>query len=126
MTFLLKFRLNTCSICLICLDCKNVYGQNCICQAREVKWRKKKVERGKYLDISVERKHDARTSDRNNNQLSRVYFIFSICRQPGHPSTRQVLGKKFVVCPVHYEISCKKTYLNELITKTILRFEFKI
>jgi hypothetical protein len=52
MTFILNFRLNACSICLICLDCKNVYGQNCTCQAREVKWKKKKVERDYAVDFS--------------------------------------------------------------------------
>jgi len=51
MTFLLNFRLNACSICLICLDCKNVYGQNCTCKAREVKWRKKKIERDYAVDF---------------------------------------------------------------------------
>ena len=38
--------------------------------------------------------------------VSRVCLYFSICRQPGSPATRQVLGKNFAMCPVHYEISC--------------------
>ena len=41
----MEFRLNTCPICLTCLDCKNKYGQNCTCQARKVKWKRKKIER---------------------------------------------------------------------------------
>ena len=45
MTFPLNFRWNACSICLICLDCKNTYGQNCTCQAREVEWKRKIVDR---------------------------------------------------------------------------------
>jgi hypothetical protein len=45
MTFFLEFRLNACPICLICLDCQNKYGQNCTCQARNVEWKRKKVER---------------------------------------------------------------------------------
>ena len=44
-TIFLKFRLNACPICLICLDCKEKYGEKCTCQAREIKWKKKKVER---------------------------------------------------------------------------------
>ena len=51
MTFPLKFHLNACSICLICLDCKNVYGQNCTCQAREIEWKRKKVERDYSVDF---------------------------------------------------------------------------
>ncbi len=43
--FFLEFRLNACPICLICLDCQNEYGQKCTCQAREIKWKKKKVDR---------------------------------------------------------------------------------
>ncbi|GES72796.1 hypothetical protein GLOIN_2v1783223 [Rhizophagus clarus] len=51
MTFLLEFRLNACPICLICLDCQNIYGQSCICQAREIVWRRKKVERDYMMDF---------------------------------------------------------------------------
>ena len=51
MTFPLKFRLNACSICLICLDCKNIYGQNCICQSREIEWKRKKIERDYIVDF---------------------------------------------------------------------------
>ena len=51
MTSFLKFRLNACSICLICLDCKNIYGQNCTCQAREIEWKRKKSERNYMVDF---------------------------------------------------------------------------
>ena len=51
MTLLLKFRLNACSICLICLDCENVYGQSCTCQARQVEWKRKKDERDYKVDF---------------------------------------------------------------------------
>lgn len=51
MTFFLEFRLNACPICLICLDCQNEYGQKCTCQAREVKWKKKKDERDYKVDF---------------------------------------------------------------------------
>src|ERR1043166_1930246 len=47
----LEFRLNACPICLICLDCQNKYGQSCTCQAREVKWKKKKIERDYIVDF---------------------------------------------------------------------------
>ncbi|CAB4407410.1 unnamed protein product [Rhizophagus irregularis] len=50
MTFL-KFRLNACPICLICLDCRNIYGQECTCQAREIVWKRKKVERDYVIDF---------------------------------------------------------------------------
>ncbi|CAB4494689.1 hypothetical protein RhiirA1_461176 [Rhizophagus irregularis] len=50
MTFL-NFRLNACPICLICLDCQNIYGQDCICQARVVIWKRKKVERDYVVDF---------------------------------------------------------------------------
>ncbi|CAB4436664.1 unnamed protein product [Rhizophagus irregularis] len=53
MTFPLKFRLNACPICLICLDCQNIYGQKCACQAREVIWKRKRTER----DYAVEFVH---------------------------------------------------------------------
>src|ERR1043165_3179386 len=51
MTCFLDFRLNACPICLICLDCQNTYGQRCICQAREIVWRRKKVERDYMIDF---------------------------------------------------------------------------
>ena len=52
MTLLLTFRLNACSICLICLDCKNVYGQNCTCQAREIEWKRKKPTKEKKRSVN--------------------------------------------------------------------------
>ncbi|CAG8464169.1 10785_t:CDS:2 [Funneliformis mosseae] len=51
MTFYLEFRLNACPICLICLDCKNEYGQKITCQARELEWKRKKIERDYILDF---------------------------------------------------------------------------
>jgi len=48
---ILDFRLNSCPICLICLDCQNEYGQKCTCQARNIKWKKKKVERDYIVDF---------------------------------------------------------------------------
>ncbi|PKC10029.1 hypothetical protein RhiirA5_414889 [Rhizophagus irregularis] len=50
MTFL-KFHLNACPICLICLDCQNIYGQECICQAKEIVWKRKKVEHDYVIDF---------------------------------------------------------------------------
>ena len=47
----LEFRLNACPICLICLDCRSKYGQNCTCQAREIKWKKRKIERDYTVDF---------------------------------------------------------------------------
>lgn len=47
----MEFRLNTCPICLTCLDRKNKYGQNCICQARKVEWKRKKIERDYIVDF---------------------------------------------------------------------------
>ncbi|GBC09435.1 hypothetical protein RclHR1_08860008 [Rhizophagus clarus] len=32
--------------------------------------------------------------------MSRTMFIFSICRQPKNPTTRQILGNKILKCPV--------------------------
>jgi len=43
--------LNACPICLICLDCQNIYGQGCVCQAREIVWKRKKVERDYMIDF---------------------------------------------------------------------------
>jgi hypothetical protein len=37
----LKFRLNACPICLICLDCEKQYGEKCTCQARKIEWKRK-------------------------------------------------------------------------------------
>jgi len=51
MVSFLEFRLNACPICLICLDCKNEYGQNCTCQARIVEWKRKKIERNYIVDF---------------------------------------------------------------------------
>jgi len=51
MTTFLEFRLNACPICLICLDCKNKYGQVCTCKARELEWKRKKVERDYVVDF---------------------------------------------------------------------------
>ena len=51
MSFFLEFRLNACPICLVCLDCQNIYGQNCTCQARKVEWKRKKVERDYTVDF---------------------------------------------------------------------------
>ena len=51
MAFFLEFRLNACPICLTCLDCQNKYSQGCTCQAREVKWKKKKDERDYKVDF---------------------------------------------------------------------------
>lgn len=45
MNSFLEFRLNACPICLICFDCESEYGKECTCQAREIKWKRKKVER---------------------------------------------------------------------------------
>ena len=47
----LEFRLNACPICLICLDCRNKYGQNCTCQERHLEWKRKKVERDYIIDF---------------------------------------------------------------------------
>ena len=47
----LEFCLNACPICLICLECKNKYGQTCICKARELKYKRKKVERDYVVDF---------------------------------------------------------------------------
>ena len=44
MAFFLKFRLNVCSICLVCLDCENEYGKECTCKARVIEWKRKKIE----------------------------------------------------------------------------------
>ena len=51
MIFPLEFRLNACPICLICLDCQNIYGQECTCQAREIVWKRKKVECDYVIDF---------------------------------------------------------------------------
>jgi len=51
MAFSLEFHLNACPICLICLDCKNEYGQRCTCQARELEWKRKKVEHDYIVDF---------------------------------------------------------------------------
>uniref|UniRef100_U9UHP8 Uncharacterized protein n=1 Tax=Rhizophagus irregularis (strain DAOM 181602 / DAOM 197198 / MUCL 43194) TaxID=747089 RepID=U9UHP8_RHIID len=50
MTFL-NFHLNACLICLICLDCQSIYGQDCICQAKVVVWKRKKVKRDYIVDF---------------------------------------------------------------------------
>ena len=47
----LEFCLNSYPICIICLDCQKVYGQNCTCQAREVKWKKRKIDRDYVVDF---------------------------------------------------------------------------
>src|SRR5688572_30036651 len=44
MNFFLEFCLNAYPICLICLDYKSEYGKECTCQAREIEWKRKKVE----------------------------------------------------------------------------------
>ena len=51
MAFFLKFRLNVCSICLVCLDCENEYGKECICKARVIKWKRKKIEHDYTVDF---------------------------------------------------------------------------
>ena len=45
MNFFLEFRLNACPICLACFECQSKYGKECICQAREIEWKRKKAER---------------------------------------------------------------------------------
>ena len=49
----LNFRLNACPICLICLLCEKTFGKDCLCQPKEVVWKKKLVER----DYKVEFRH---------------------------------------------------------------------
>ena len=48
-------------------------------------------------------------SIRRIGQISRVYYFFSICRQPDlpeNPATRDVLGINFIMCPITYEFCC--------------------
>src|SRR4051794_35775427 len=51
MSFSLEFYLNACSICLVCLDCQNIYDQNCTYQVRKVEWKRKKVKRNYTVDF---------------------------------------------------------------------------
>ena len=64
MNFFLEFRLNACPICLICFDCQSEYGKECTCQAREIEWKRKKVER----DYTVDFCHKAFTQKGATNQ----------------------------------------------------------
>ncbi|CAG8689151.1 2932_t:CDS:2, partial [Funneliformis mosseae] len=50
----LQYRPNACPLCLTCLICTEVYGKNCICPPKELKWQRKSSEykidfRHKYL-----------------------------------------------------------------------------
>lgn len=40
----LQYRPNACPLCLICLVCTEVYGKNCICPPKELKWQRKSNE----------------------------------------------------------------------------------
>jgi hypothetical protein len=40
----LQFRPNACPLCLVCLVCTKIYGENCICPYKELKWRRKSDE----------------------------------------------------------------------------------
>ena len=57
----LQFRSNACPLCLTCLVCTEVYGQNCTCPPKELKWKRKSNEykidfRHKSLDMVAARK----------------------------------------------------------------------
>ena len=64
MNFFLEFRLNACPICLTCFDCQSEYGKECICQAREIEWKRKKAER----DYTVNFCHKPLTQKGATNQ----------------------------------------------------------
>ena len=38
----LIFRLNACPVCLICIECNELYGKLCECDAKELQWNKNK------------------------------------------------------------------------------------
>ncbi|GBB85992.1 hypothetical protein RclHR1_12430001 [Rhizophagus clarus] len=59
--------------------------------------------------------------------MSRTMFIFSICRQPENPTTRQILGNKILKCPVNFRYCCNESFfealpesLNGIISCTVL------
>jgi len=57
----LQYRPNACPLCLTCLVCTEVYGKNCICPPKELKWQRKSNEykidfRHKPLDTVTARK----------------------------------------------------------------------
>ena len=57
----LQYRPNACPLCLTCLVCTEVYGKNCICPPKELKWQRKSNEykidfRHKPLDTVAARK----------------------------------------------------------------------
>jgi hypothetical protein len=57
----LQYCPNACPLCLTCLICTEVYGKNCICPPKELKWQRKSSEykidfRHKSLDMVAARK----------------------------------------------------------------------
>lgn len=58
MSTLLKFRLNACPICLVCLICAKIYGKDCSCQPIKLD---KKSKKGSGYQISFYSKYFTRT-----------------------------------------------------------------
>ena len=57
----LQYRPNACPLCLTCLVCTEVYGKNCICPSKELKWQRRSNEykidfHHKSLDMVAARK----------------------------------------------------------------------